>query len=703
VVPYPDNRTFAGWDKGFELIPAGHLATKHVNSNPDILPGYNLEVIDVPSEACGISTITKGLLEYYGELVSPVDTCVFGVVGMYCSTVTNSIAFLANHRNIGHVVLAASTSPRHRDVTALPYTFHTIASSSVFNEAMIAIMDVFRWKRVHIVHDSLGFYFVSTILNFVELIRSSEDKVITSRIPIEPQKAFISDAFDIINKDGARIGYFSTTEGESSTLFCEAYNRNFLWPGYVYILQERSLAQILSTPVSCSREQILKAVEGTFLLQYRLFASSGSNLVSGITYEQYHDEYLQQLLTFGHKKRMNLEDNVYANSLYDQVWAFALAANKSLGSVNFFNDTISASNHEKTLRNRAILTNQLKDIEFEGVSGYIKFGEGQEVRTSIDIYQVKGGEEVLIGIYDTTNQSVAFFDNFDQEVVPKDSFDMYYKLVPTWVGILVAVSDLILFTLLLSITISIILWRNRPEIKSASLPLSLIMLMGCYFLSFSVMLQTVRVVFIITKSFVFTLICNLELWLFINGINITFVTLAVRLFRISHVFRSFHSTGKYWSDKYLILYVCLICSVLVAVLVLWTVVDPLHHVQERSYIATANPPHYLLRNYCSSNSLGMWVALSLSFTGLVILFVIFLAIQTRHIKRKHFKDTKKVNMFIFSTCIIYAIFLSLWLILFSSKMHTLSYVSKCTAELLGATLCAALLFLPKIIPTFYRK
>jgi hypothetical protein len=133
------------------------------------------------------------------------------------------------------------------------------------------------------------------------------------------------------------------------------------------------------------------------------------------------------------------------------------------------------------------------------------------------------------------------------------------------------------------------------------------------------------------------------------------------------------------------------------------VVDPLHHVQERSYIATANPPHYLLRNYCSSNSLGIWVALSLSLTGLVILFVIFLAIQTRHIKRKHFKDTKKVNTFIFSTCITYAIFLSLWLILFSSKIDTLSYVSKCTVKLLGATLCAALLFLPKIIPTFHHK
>ena len=40
VQPYPDNRIFAGWDKGFELIPAGHLAIKQINNRSDILPGY---------------------------------------------------------------------------------------------------------------------------------------------------------------------------------------------------------------------------------------------------------------------------------------------------------------------------------------------------------------------------------------------------------------------------------------------------------------------------------------------------------------------------------------------------------------------------------------------------------------------------------------------------------------------------------------
>lgn len=703
LVPYPDNRTFAGWDRGFELIPAGHLAARHINSDPDVLPGYKLEVTDLPSEACGISLITEGLLEFFADVVSPTDTCAFGVVGLFCSTVTNTIAPIASHPKFGHVVLTASTSPIHRDTTALPHTFHTIASSSVFNEAVIALMDEFQWKRIHIVHDSLGFYFVSTIIDFVKQIRSNVDKTITSRIPIQPLQSFISDVFTIFNNEGARIGYFSITEDESAVIFCEAYRRKFLWPGYVYILPERSLIQILSIPVSCSKEEMLLAVEGTFLLQYRLFDPLRTKLVSGLTYQQYHDEYLQELRNFARQTNMDLEDNIYANSLYDQVWAFALAANKSVDRAVFFNSTLAPGNIEKTVRNRAVLAEQLRSVEFSGASGFIRFGEGQEVRTLVDIYQVKNGEQVLIGLYDSYNRSVRFFDTFNRDLVPKDTFDVIYKLVPTWVGLLVFSCDILVFVLILFITISIVVWRKRPEIKSASFPLSLIMLLGCYGLCISVLLQTVRVIFIVTAPSIFTVLCNLELWLFINGINVILVALSVRLLRIFYVFRSYHSTGKYWSDRYLILYIALICSVLFAVLLIWTAVDPLHLVQERSYISSANPPHYLLRNNCSSNSLGIWVSLSLCLIGLVVLLVIFLAVQTRHIKRKHFKDTKKVNAFIFSTCICYAVFLPLWLILSSAGYNTGSYVSKCIAKLLGVTLCAVLLFLPKIIPTFHRK
>jgi len=219
VIPYPDNRTFAGWDRGFELIPAGHLATKHINSDPSILPGFKVEVIDVSSEACGIDFITDGLLEFYKAVLDP---CVFGIVGLYCSTVTNAIAPIGNHRMFGHVILAASSSPEHRDTSMLPETFHTIASSRVFNKAMIAMMNEFGWIRLNIVHDALGIYFRTTANDLVQLINSDPTKLLLHRTPILPNQISIKQVFDIIDEEEARVGFFVLSEGESSALLCEA-------------------------------------------------------------------------------------------------------------------------------------------------------------------------------------------------------------------------------------------------------------------------------------------------------------------------------------------------------------------------------------------------------------------------------------------------------------------------------------------------
>ena len=704
IIPRPDNGTFAGWDRGFELIPAGHLATKHINQIPDILPGYQLEVIDVFSESCGTITTYDSLAEIYRWLVPPHDACVFGVVGLHCSIVTNLIAPIVDHANFGHLVLAASTLPAHRNTSVLPHTFHTIASSSVFNEAVIALMDEFKWKKISAVYDALGSFFTSSTEDFVHLI-STAGKTITAEIPVLPH-SIISDTFDIINAEEARVGFFSITDNEAAAFLCEAYRRHFLWPGYVYILHEYSLLDIISAPVGCSQEEMVEALEGVFLLLYRLFPSDQSaDLVSRMSYEQYHSQYVEELSKFAQETGTTLMDNVYANSLYDQVWAFALAANKSLGKVAFYNSSMTtpARNVEEMQRTRDILANEFEDVKFQGATGKIQFASNQEVLTIVDIFQVRNGEQVLVGYYDHFNQSIKFLPSLQKELVPGDSFELHYKLVPIWVGSLVAVVDIMIFSLITFITTYFIWWRNSPEIKSSSLPLSLVMLVGSYSLCLSTMAQSIHVVAQITNPLILTLLCNLDLWLFLNGINIIFVTLAVRLFRIFHVFRSYRSTGKQWSDKYLVMYILLICSVVVFFLILWTTLDPLRYSENRKYNPSATPPHYTVRISCSSKELGIWVALSLCLIGLVMILVIFLAIQTRNIKRKDFKDTKKVNTFIFSACVVCAIFLPMWIILFAIGSDTGSFVSYCIVQLSGAALCQVLLFLPKITPNLRRK
>lgn len=694
LVPYPDNRTFAGWDKGYELIPASRLATKHINNDSDVLQDYKLEVIDVSSEACNINVITGGLTEYFRQLFN--RTCVFGVIGLYCSSVTHAIAPIVNHPMMGYVQIAASTSPLHR-VKSFPYTFHSITSSGVFNSAMVALMKELKWEMVYVVHGSVGVYFRTTAIDFMKLVSGVDEVSITATIQIR-EGFSISGMFDLIKDKGGRIGYFTVTNSETAEILCEAYQRDFLWPKYALVFHERSLSDVFSTHVECTMQEMTKALENVFMFQYKLTSPERTRLVSGITYEQYHEEYIEELAKFAMEKEMELEESVYANTLYDQVWAFALAANKSLDTY-YFNSSISASNVDDILKIREVLGEKLKGVKFNGSSGFINFGEDQEVQTDVDIFQVRDGKSIPIGLYDATKKHVEFRRDFNRSSVPKDRFDTRSQLIPMWLGSLVLSLNCMLIVLTLFNTVTIIWLRNEPEIKSSSFYLSLVILIGCYSLLFSPILLTVQMTFLIADTRFPVALCTLEFWLFLNGINIILATLLVRLFRIFHIFRSYHSTGKFWLDKYLIFYVALICSPMLILHVIQSVVDPFHLETKKKFASSTNP-YKLVKRHCSRQFQYVWLTLSFILIVLVMISVITFAVRTRHIKRKHYKDTKKVNMFLFSVCITYSIFIPLWLILHSIDLYAGSYICKCIANLTGAGLCQMFLSYQKHFQQF---
>ena len=707
VVPYPDKGPCAGWDRGFELIPAGHLATKHINNILGILDGYKLELIDVSSEACGRDIITEGLKEVYELMVNPRSSCIFGIVSLYCSSVTDVVAPFIGHPKIGYVQLAASNSLPHRNTSEFPYLFHVIASSKILNTAVLTMMDKFEWMEINMVYDSNGILFINTASDFSEIINQN-NKTLVSSYPLlngfsECSKS-TGTRFDITevfgNAEQVRITYLIVTSDASAVILCEAFKMDYVWPGFMYIINEQSVDEILSKEVDCSREDMLKALNHAFLLKYQLITSNETMLRFGLTYEEYHQQYMEELSKLSNRSGMKLEANVYANVLYDQVWAFALAANESLQKINLFNSSINPDNIQEMTKNREILTAALKKVSFEGVSGFINFGDKQEVQTIVDIYQVINDTEILVGRYDHDMNNIEFTKDFNIDDIPPDTFDTIYRRIPKWMEILFYTCDSVLIILIAFSTFSIIYLRKHPEIKSTSLLLSFIIIVGCIFLCVSPLLHTVQN-YAVNNPTTFSVLCNLEYWLFINGLNIIFVTLLVRLLRIYHVFRTFQVTGKYWSDKYLVLYITLISSVMVVVFfVIWASVGFAHQVKVQKYVSLPQP-HYDCHAYCSSSSMETWFSICLCLVGLVFVAVIFLAIQTRHIKRKHFKDTKKVNVFVFSVCITLSILLPL--VYFFPLNHVITYVCKCISSVGVAALCQFFLFLPKTIPTLLQK
>ena len=144
-----------------------------------------------------------------------------------------------------------------------------------------SLMDKFGWKRISSIHDNSGVFFLTTADDFVSKVNANSTLELVTRIPTS--LSYISDAFANLRDAGARIVYASLTIPEAANLMCEAYKGGFLWPGYVYIFHERTFQELNESETACDEGEMTDALEGIFLLQYRLHAEPNDTLVSAST------------------------------------------------------------------------------------------------------------------------------------------------------------------------------------------------------------------------------------------------------------------------------------------------------------------------------------------------------------------------------------------------------------------------------------
>lgn len=720
------------WNRGLDVIPAGHIATEQINNRSDILPGYELELIDVESEACGVNVIVEGVANVVKELVKSrkSKTCIVGVVGLLCSAVTKAIYPIVNHPKLGgYVQLSSSTSPIYRITDSdhiRPNTnlFRVISTSSVFNDATTSLMKAYGWARISIVHDSVGLFPESVANNFVEKVnRSAPNLELVSRISISRSSPEFSKTFDALRDEDARVSYWSVSYTQSAHLLCEAYRRNFQWPGYIFIIREPTLSNILGTQTTtCSRDELLEGLEGSFLLHYRLFVDDDTLLFSGVSYGEYKELYAKRLQELSNRTNQNRSETVYANSLYDQVWAFALALNNSLPSIN--SENISFGDYGIG-RGAPFITdtikNELRSVSFQGASGRISFGEGQESPTFVDIFQVQNGTPQLVGVYNPFANDITFTNNDPRNSsrdFPSDRFKTFYEQIPVWLIGCIVFAQGVLFSLTTVNLILILRWRKKREIKATSPVLSILMVIGCYLLCVGPIL--LAIIYSITTYYsteieshktdtglIVRVLCVLKS-LVLVGFEFILATLFLRLFRIYTIFQRKHlrMMSDYWMDKYLVIYTLVVCAGKLILIILWNCIDPIVLVTRRKYIKDLDSfqlPYYVATTYCTSESSRVWLVFTLMYTGVLQLLVLIFAVLTRRIKNDNYKDTKKVNVFIFFVTITFAVTLPLLLISMELDLQTGVIIAEWLAYLFVPTLCQVCLFLPKTLPLLVAK
>jgi len=96
-----------------------------------------------------------------------------------------------------------------------------ISSSAVYNDAVLALMDTFQWRRISVVRDTILIQHLTTADDFLSKVesRAELDLVylgdVTSRFPTSPIQRLLPKA--------ARIIYASVTVFEACELLCESY------------------------------------------------------------------------------------------------------------------------------------------------------------------------------------------------------------------------------------------------------------------------------------------------------------------------------------------------------------------------------------------------------------------------------------------------------------------------------------------------
>ena len=697
ILPFPDSRPNTGWDRAYELIPAAQLAVDQINNASHILPGYKLNLVNVDAEACGVSLVTKGLINTYSKLFTPnISLNVVGFTGLFCSTVTDAITLIFGVPNMTYLQLAGSTSPRHRDSSKYPWLVHFISSADTINDAMLAMIQEFSWTTVSVIFENMNIFNEANAENLKRRARDTLEFNVTASIPITGPK---TDSTMVLMEVNSRIVYISALNADTAKLMCEAYKRNALFPEYVYFLPEKSLPGLLSKvhTTDCTPKQLTESLEGAFFLSYRLSNAEATKLVSNLTYQEYQQHYRQRVMEMELATNTSLsKENIYANAMHDEIWAFALALGKALGDLHVAKINLEDLELHQTRQFASIVRSKFDNISFQGVSGFVKFNSDREESSLVEIVQVINGSSELVGMYDPdAHEKLQLLRELS---LPPDTFEIRTLLLPLWVSTFFNIYFMFWVSVTTFVVIFLYVMKHRPEVKASSPALSLAMIFGCYLLFASTLIRNITKGYSVNNRHIFTLFCNIQTWLGMVGLTLIFSALLLRLLRISRIFKAYGKVSPYWKNRYMILCILAISFGEIIILIVWTVVGEIEVVTTTTYQSYAVPHFFERRSVCST--LGVGLTVSLVYNGILMLIAVFLAVRTRKIRLSNFKDTKQVNAFIALTCMTLGLLIPLWYVIDGVFMYNiLGHFIVCFALSCTGVYCQLFVFLPRVFTT----
>ena len=693
-------------DRGEELIVAARMASEAINADERILQGYELEVIHGFSDSCTVESFATSLTQFVRYITNDsYSNHTVGVI-MVCPSTMLHVSPFASLDGISLLQITAGPTPpnaisRSRERIKTDHIYQAAPSATIYNDALIALMREQKWRSIDTIRltSSLNIIHVNQATDLQDKIDLDDELsiVFNGEIRSGEDGAGIEQILEEIEARQTRIIYATLPNKEARDLLCAGFYRNIMSPLYTWVLHDHSPEDLKRSTDNCTIEQMARLLDGIILLHYEEPNDTNRRLdysnPTSMTYGNYKDKLKLRLMNeSGHTDTLCGNDTniIHSNAIYDSVIAFALALNKS-------NADLTQYGRGRPNSTKAINSSLNMDVRFSGAGGMISFNSSThelEARIGVNIYQLKDSKLVPYAHYNGATNSITQLPGYNRDI--SDSFDKVIKRVNIALSAMILAVAALLAVVGIIVLILFIYHWNAPDIKATSPILSIIILLACYLLYVSATFTAVRNSF--ATGTAFAVLCTLEWWTFIIGIQLIFATLFMRLLRVYRIFFHYQKVGKFWSDGGILVFIALFSSVSIILLILWTGIDTLRTVEPAVFLSTGSRPHFDVYLNCESDYLGAWLGVIIGYNGLLMIAVLALAIMTRKVKIESFRDTKEVNAFVFTTVFVIVVCIPLSLILQGTSDAALysTFILRELCLILVPIACKVFVFAPKI-------
>ncbi|XP_017776421.1 PREDICTED: gamma-aminobutyric acid type B receptor subunit 1 [Nicrophorus vespilloides] len=692
-----------GWQGGQACMPAANLALEDVNSRKDLLPGYILKLHSNDSECepgLGASVMYNLLYNQPQKLMLLAG----------CSTVCTTVAEAAKMWNLVVLCYGAS-SPALSDRNRFPTLFRTHPSATVHNPTRIKLMKKFGWSRVAILQQAEEV--------FISTVEDLESRCTDAGIEIVTRQSFLSDPTDAVRnlrRQDARVivGLFYVVAARR--VLCEMYKQNLYGRSYVWYFigwYEDNWFEInlKKEGIECTVEQMRLAAEGHLTTEALMWNQNlNERTISGMTSEDFRLRLNDVLREEGYDidKQRYPEGYQEAPLAYDAVWSVALAFNKTMDRLHKYGKSLKDFNYN----NKEIaddIYSAINSTQFLGISGFVAFSSQGDRIALTQIEQVINGNYVVLGYYDTQADNLTWFDRevWSGGKVPQDR--TIIRRVLRTVSLPLFICMCIISSLGIIVAVGLIvfnIWNSHRRVIQSSHPVcNTIMLFGVIICLVSVCLLGLDGHFIPPDAY--SSLCQARTWIITIGFTLSYGAMFSKVWRVHRLTTKAKSDPKArallqkkvqpWKLYSMVAGLLVIDFVL---LLVWQLLDPLLRKVElfplEDPISASDDSKILPElEHCASENNIVWLSIIYGYKGLVLVFGLFLAYETRSVKVKQINDSRYVGMSIYNVVILCLITAPVTMVIASQQDASYAFIG--LAIVFCCFLSMALIFVPKVI------